>query len=390
MGPRSTMGLAVAYITQGTVRIKLTDGATRTLESPYGNTIHERAVRSQQKHSWKSAGDGFLSGPMLWGKSGAQTGPAPILFTSVSRGATHQQLVYTLASGTLSALCEADHLGTEERRLWNDNRKRIQFLSVCPQSGNIACSVLHENGTSNIGVMIRGEPGFGEVTEGDSVDTAPQWVPGQSGRIVYQSAGVGRDRHGNPVTLGPFSIQAVKIESAELETLAEDPFMDFVAPRLGADGTLYFIRRPYNEHTRVKPLRVLKETLLFPFRLFQAVMGFLNLFSMFFTGKKLSTPSGTPRHHVELRDMMVWGNLVQAERSGAENESADLVPSSWQLVRRAPAGEETILAKGVLAYDMNADGVIAYSNGNAIFVIGPDGRRERIAHERMIEQVVIL
>ena len=87
--------------------------------------------------------------------------------------------------------------------------------------------------------------------------------------------------------------------------------------------------------------------------------------------------------------MMIWGNVIQAEQA-TEDEDADLVPSSWQLARRGSDGREEVLAKGVLAYDVAADGKVLYSNGNAIFVRHTDGRREQVLKERFIEQVTLL
>jgi len=382
------MPLVIAYLTQGKVRIKSGTEAPRTLESPYATSIHDRSLRSKQRNSWKTEGDGFLSGQMLWGKGGSPAeGPAPVLFTSLSRGSAAGQIVYSLASGTLSALCEAENLGAEERRLWNDNRSQVQHINVCPRTGNVACSVLHKTGNANIGVMVKGEPGVGEVTEGDSIDTAPRWVPGESRRIVYQSAGVGRNREGHFLALGPFSIHRVDIDSVEMETLAEDERMDFLAPQMLADGTLYYIRRPYREPAKL--WRSLKDTILLPFRLLFAFMQFLNFFSMRYSGKKLTTPPGTPRRDVDLRQMMIWGNVIQAEQA-TEDEDADLVPSSWQLMRRGSEGREEVLAKGVLAYDVAANGKVLYSNGNAIFLRRPDGSREQVLKERFIEQVALL
>jgi hypothetical protein len=88
--------------------------------------------------------------------------------------------------------------------------------------------------------------------------------------------------------------------------------------------------------------------------------------------------------------MMIWGNLIEAQRQDGENEEVDLVPASWQLARRRSGGTEEVLAKGVLAYDIAADGAIVYSNGNAIFLLHPDGRKEQLLSQRMIEQVVVL
>jgi len=385
------MPWTIAYLAQNKLRIKKPDEPARTLESPYATSIHDKALRSKQRNAWKSEGSGFLSGQMLWGRGGNPAeGPAPVVFTSLSRGASPGQLVYSLASGALSALCEAENLGLEERRLWNDNRSQVQHINVCPRTGNISCSVLHKTGNANIGVMIKGEPGIGEVTEGDSVDTAPHWVPGDNRRIVYQSAGVGRNREGQFLALGPFSVHLVDIDSTTMETLLEDDQVDFLSPQMLADGTLYYIRRPYNEHTRVRPLRALKDTILLPFRLIFALMGFLNFFSMRYSGKKLSTPPGTPRRDVDLRQMMIWGNIIQAEQSAEADDAADLVPSSWQLARRVSGGDEEILAHGVLAYDVAPDGTVVYSNGNVITLRHPDGRKEQLLKERLIEQVALV
>lgn len=68
----------------------------------------------------------------------------------------------------------------------------------------------------------------------------------------------------------------------------------------------------------------------------------------------------------------------------------DLVPNTWQLIRRGADGKETMIAKGVFAYDLTPDGSIVYSNGNAIFVRDPGGRTQRIVMESMIEQVTVL
>jgi hypothetical protein len=89
-----------------------------------------------------------------------------------------------------------------------------------------------------------------------------------------------------------------------------------------------------------------------------------------------------------MKQMMIWGNLVRAQQPGtAAEESADLVPKSWQLCRRGSNGETKVLADGVLAYDLDDAGRIVFTNGNAIFLLDPDGRKEHVLNESMIEQV---
>lgn len=379
----------LAYLAQGKVRLKVGDQPPRTVESPYADQIREREVRAQQRNSWKSQGGGFLSGPMLWGQRGAAQGPSPVTVTSISVAPDRGRLIYSLESGSLCALLATENFGAEERRLWNNNNFKLQHVRACARTGDLAFSTTHANGTANIGVMFKDENSVKELTEGDSVDTSPQWVPGNPRKLVFQSAGVGRDRHGHFLALAPFSIQELNLDTTEMNTLLEEEKTDFLAPRITEDGTLFYIRRPYAPTEGINPLRLVKDFCLFPFRLLFAVFQFLNFFSMSFTGKKLSTAGDTKARELDVRQMMIYGNVIRAQHDHGE-EAPDLVPGSWQLARRPKGGKEEILARGVLAYDLGADGTIAYSNGNAIFLLTPGGQKTRVLSERMIEQVVLL
>jgi len=383
------MNLVVAYLAQGKVRLKEGDQPPRTIESPFVAATYEKAVRAQQRHAWKGEGGGFLSGASLWGGATAQ-GPEPARITSLCRGREAGQIIYAMTSGSLCALLSADRLGAEERRLWNNNKYRIHHPAVHPVTGDYAFSSLHPNGTANIGIMFQDESGVAELTEGDSIDTAPGWCPGDGRKVVFQSAGIGRNRHGHQLALGPFRIEQVDIDSAEMATLAVDHDADLLAPKLTADGALYFIKRPYEGRPRVNPLRVVKDVLLFPFRLIYAVFQFFNFFSMRYTGKKLTTSTdGARGKPVDLQQMMIFGNLVQAQRPADGEEPPDLVPSSWRLVRRYE-GADRVIARGVLAFDVAADGTVVYSNGSALFAVTPRGSRDRLLSEAMIEQVSVV
>ena len=55
-----------------------------------------------------------------------------------------------------------------------------------------------------------------------------------------------------------------------------------------------------------------------------------NLRSKAFTGKKLTSAGGPKARDMDIKQMMIWGNLVRAQRpASAEEESSDLVPKSW-------------------------------------------------------------
>lgn len=391
-GGRKVMNLTIAWLAQGKIRVKCGGGPPRTVESRFGESIRERAVRAQQRHGWKtqSSARKFLAGAMLWGRAPEDPAAIRVAITSLCRGPATGQMLYSLETDDLCAVLATEHLGAEERRLWNKNDKRISHLTVSP-AGAVAGSVRHEFGTANLAVRLDEESGFSEVTEGDSVDTAPRWVPGAERRVVFQSAGVGRNRDGQFAGLAPFGIQQLDLDSGEMTPLAEDAKHDLLTPQMTGDGRLYFIRRPHATGREVHPLRFLMDLVLFPFRLCYAIFQYLQFFSMRYTGKKLTSADGTQSREMDLKRMMIWGNMVSAEHAAKRSgEAPDLVPKTWQLVCKRPDGREEIVAKGVLAYDLAPGGSIVYSNGSAIFVLNPDGKTERVMVESMIEQVVVL
>ena len=99
--PASTNEATFAYLAQGKIRLKQGQLAPRTIDSAYGNSIREKAVRAQQKHSWKAAGDdGSPFSAMLWGKS-ATAGEIPLAITSICGGKEPGSLLYSIESGSL-------------------------------------------------------------------------------------------------------------------------------------------------------------------------------------------------------------------------------------------------------------------------------------------------
>jgi hypothetical protein len=382
-----------AYLAGGKIRLKTGSDAPRTLNSRFAETIRERALKAQQRHAWKGdgGGGGFMSGQVLWGRASQDTGAIPISITSICRGSAEGQLLYSLETGSMCGVLALDNLGAEERRLWNNNKQMLTRLSV-NRGGDIVGSVEHKFGTANIGVKLAEEgAGFSEVTEGDSLDTAPRWVPGEKREIVFQSAGVGRNQHGHIAELAPFAIQRIDVDSGEMTVLLEDRRFDFLTPAQLADGSLFFIRRPYQTGPRVGPLEFIKDVFLFPFRLLYAVFQFLNFFSQIFTGKKLSRAGNAPQKEMDIKQMMIWGKIVQSQKNRPhEEEAPDLVQKSWELVRRHSNGDETVTARGVLAFDLADNGEIIYTNGSAVFRLGSDGKSEKVLADKMISQIAFV
>lgn len=386
----------LAYVAQGKLHWR-GNGLERELESLFGRSLRDRAAQIHNRHAWKMQGTSAqLMRGMLWEGMERKLDEFRIAMTSVTRGRTPGELLYSLETDEISGVFAVDASGAEQR-LFHTADFRIRHLATHPDGSAIAASISHSHFIANLAVLNADGSDLREVSEGDSVDLAPRWVPGEGRRLVFQSAGVGRDAGGRLSGTSPFAVQEMDLESGDIRCLAEDPEADLLGPQKDADGALYYIRRPRpsrNGHS-FDPLAIVKDTVLFPFRLSFAVFQFFNFFSMKYSGRPLSTSRGAVQRMPDLRRMMVWGNLIDVDQATREDRSGDpdapaLVPSTWHLIRQTSGGKQ-VLAKGVLSFDFTRDGALLYSNGSSIHRLNPGtDQPERIFVGTMIEQIAAL
>jgi hypothetical protein len=281
-----------------------------------------------------------------------------------------------------------------ERRLYHRNQFRATDLARHDADGTLAFTVHSPDGTAHIATMSSAGRGIKEMTEGDAVDEAPSWAAGPGKVILFQSAGVGRGKSGLRNSLSPYAIQRLDLDANKMDMLVEEDDFDALLPRMTAEGTLYFIRRPYLPQGQpVSPWKVLTDLLLFPYRLLRAVAHFLNFFSIMFSQKPLMTSGGPPKEGPDERFLLLWGRVVDTQktlRAAKPGDGGALVPSSWQLVRRTPTGEESVLAKNVLSYDLYGDGSALHTNGAKIFHLDSSGKSTEVGHGKLIERVAAL
>jgi len=388
------MNMRIAYLAQGKLHLKVDDGQVHTIESRFGREVRERAVRIQQRNAWKTQGSGakFMNGGLLWGARDHDPAEMRVAITGLSWGASGDELLYALETDDIAGVFAIRNAGREEQRLFHTSDYNVGHLCAQSDGGLIACSLNHDVGTANIAVMGFDGSDFSEVTEGDSIDLAPSWVPGAPKELAYQSAGVARDQNGRFVGHAPFAIHKLNLDAGDMGVVAEDPGYDLLGPRLDEQGSLYYIRRPYKAPIQKFSFwRFLLDIVLFPFRLVFAVFQFLNFFAVRYTGKPLSTSGPAAQREMDIKRMMVWGNMIDAEKAAREHKGEDapaLVPKSWELIRQSKSGSIEVLARGVLSFDLCEDGSIVYSNGSAISRRHTDGSTERLLVANMIEQVI--
>ena len=383
----------VAYLAQGKLYRKAEGKPAGLIESRFAQDMIDRAVRGRERNEWKakSATGQIMAGPMLWGSVQDPTSRR-IHISGITRGAKHGELIYALDTDSVGGFFAYDVSEQYERRLFHRNNFKAQHLSRHPAKELMACALPAEDGVTNIAVMQFDGKGLRIVTEGDSVDEAPSWVGSDGEVLVYQSAGIARYDTGHFAGQGPYAIHKLDLDRERMETLMEDDATDYLLPRMRPDGALYFIRRPYDAIKGPAASSVLKDVVLFPFRLLWGIVGFLNFFTLMFSGKPMLTAGGPKREGPDPKYMMLWGRMVdaeKAERAAKKGEPAALVPNTWELVRRADNGEETILAHGVISYDLCTDGSVVYTDGSAVYHLDPGGTRRQLCAEKMIEHVIV-
>ena len=390
------MTLNIAYLSQGKLFLKSGDLPIQQIESSFGQEVINRTVQRYQKKEWKTKGGQAspFGGSALWGVHEGDPGDLAARITGVTRGERDDQMLYTLAIEGAGGLFLYDWSANQEKRLFHKEYFYIRDLDRHLDLGLVACSQSLPNGTAHIG-LIKGFQ-VQQVTEGDSVDEAPTWIPGPGKALVFQSAGIARNSNGHPFGLGPFAVHRLNLESGEMTSLLEDPKFDFLLPHLDTAGNLYFIRRPYEAPGRsAYPIhKLLLDILLFPFRLTRAIIHFLNAFSVLFSKKPLLTASGIKMEGPDERMIMLRGRIMDTQkilRESAQNKEAPyLAPASWELVRRSPASDEQVLAGHVVAFDLDSQGRLVYTNGSAIYQLETDGQARLLGKGHLIEDVMII
>jgi hypothetical protein len=298
--------------------------------------------------------------------------------------------VYSLETSDVGGLFRLSEDGQEEQRLLHTADYRVREIVADDRGERLACVFAHP-GSSSIAILRADATDPVEATEGDSNDMAPSFIPGSSDRVLFQSAGIGRNAAGHAIARGAFAIHELDLNKSEVKTVLEDPKSDLMGPRMDAQGRLYYIKRPWKDpFAKQSPWRGLLDFLLFPFRLLFAIFQFLNFFTVRYTGKMLTTASGAQQREADLKQMMIWGNMVDARKSAGQQDTdtPDLVPKDWELICQDGSGNANVLARGVVNFDLCRDGSVLYTNGTAIFLRDASAKTERIVKDSLISKVI--
>ncbi|MEN9841267.1 MAG: hypothetical protein RL376_1067 [Verrucomicrobiota bacterium] len=368
-----------AYLSDGKLWVKTSVGNPREIESVFAAEHVARAQARQVNHAWKGAGrdpQSTFNARAVWGRQvggGENVGDVAPVFRHVAAGASPGEIIYVLEMSASSGLFRQNFETGEEHRIFHRQEFLCGGLACDPSTGDIVYSAAGPSGLANIERLGVARASDHALTDGEARDTFPAYVPGAPrGTVVFQSSGAGRDGEGNLLAFGPSAVLLFSMGANDLRTLVESETHDHLAPQLDASGNLYFIRRPYQDFARPSFWAQVKNFILIPYHLGCAFFGFLDAFTRIFGRASLrhaggpDTQSPPKRRWVRIHETAV--DLHHAlQRHAKGDDSASLVPATWELIRMAPDGSEETIADKIACFALRPDGALLYSNGFSVW-----------------------
>ena len=361
------------------------DGEKSVLrESEYILRTREYAETRMRRDEWKYTGEGArFRGDYDRRQSGRRTVTACINGVQLSEG----KIVYAFSTDGASGVYRKNPADEKEREEHILSSSEEEILSVQGGGSRYAVTVRSDSVTSEIGILDCETSELKTLTDGDSRDANP-FFSAEKGRILFDSAGVGRTADGSfSGKYAPAAICSIDLETLEIRELRREETHSLVKPKEGADGALYCIRRPNRER---RGGNVFLEMLLIPFRIFQAIVLFVQAFVVLFTGKSLTSGGDNPTKGREQNSGKIYvdGCLIEAEREYKRNKKfkdreRGFIPMSWELIRFDGEKKE-VLKRGVCDYALCADGGLYCTNGRHIFYLRDDEQKKVADCERCL------
>lgn len=326
--------------------------------------------RLADRDLWKKTGPGAR---FLGEDISREETPLEISLSGLA-GLRGEEIVYVANVNDISAIYIKDLSDLEpgsERHVLHGYARRVKGLSLDRENGRVAVAASSDGLTYQITILDLASGEDRTLTDGDIVADNPSF---RGDSVLFNCTLIGRDENGNFAGYSASMLYELNLNTLEVSEMKRDDNLNFVCPKTDAAGNLYFLTRPVAK--RRKKSNLFLDIQLFPYRLIKAFVNFLNFFSMSYGGGSLRTADENPAKSVQKtkKELFIEGNRIDAERNLKENakkgcEHPGILPKSWQLVRVTPEGEESVLAKGVLAYDVDKSGRVVYSNGRHMFLL---------------------
>lgn len=385
------------------------------IKSPVLEEYRTRVLENAKRKEWKTNGTGahFTSegAPEISAEAAVQNIRSSINALSFNNDC----VTYSLSIDDICGIYIHSNDSPTDGILISDSHYRYTHFDENSMGETVVCSEFA--GEKHIGIIKKGRNGCSLLTEGQSRECWPSWSEADSDRIIYSGCGLALTQkdeeyrkelksypqmvldqyYSNSYIEGPYSVYSLDLGTMELEELITDDSQKFsyIKPRETRDGYIYYIKRPYTMAGNQK--RSAGDILMAPFRFLGAIGGFMNFFTMKYSGKTLTNSGASKAKQRSEAQMFIDGNLFDAEKEIMANQKeGDKFPGAvsraYELCRRAPNGKEEIIKKGVIAYAVSPNGEIICSNGTHLLKLTPDGkgfREELLLKEKAVSFIYV-
>lgn len=358
-----------------------------------------------RKNEWKESG----SGAVFMGTVNPETVESAVASISSKVccvGFSDDRLIYSLNIDDVCGIySKRTFRDTDEGIVLSDREYRYSDFDIS-REGDICVSAAFA-GESHIGVKRRDDADCRIVTEGNSFEIYPVWSKHKKNVIFFSGAGLsGSDddrsaevgeasdrlpffdmQYGTPAAArerSAFALCSLDIGTGEITELMSDVAYDFVKPQATADGSIWYIKKPFRPGGSGRSFGgCLLDILRAPIRLLGALVGFFNIFTIRYSGKNLTSAGGTKTKKRSEDRICIDGNIISASKELRTNEAngekyPGYIPRTFELHRITPENNDVTVKKGVIAYRVTENGVL-YSNGTSVVIIKGDGSEELVA-----------
>lgn len=331
---RAPSHVSFAFLAEGRLFLKVGDAPPRALTSAFGEASFARDPSGPEITPPPDGGPPRIVIPRV----------ERVYFTGVTRGAEPGELVYSLYTGAVTAICALSASG-DERRIVHAASAQLSQVVVDPLGGRLVAASRDVLG-GHI-VLFRADGREKRIlTSDDGIDSEPCFEHAADGpprAVLFHRQDRLTDREGYTVDLALASVWRVDLESGEETVVAPADERECVSPKSTPDGARYHLRIP----------------LVYP-----------------------PLPNLWARTVAWLRGGFLAGWDASAARLGFEPPAfalpqapplpAFVADDRWELVRTVD-GVETVVAKRVLAYDVGTDGRVLITDGRVVRRLGVDG-----------------
>lgn len=347
-------------------------------ESGFIAKYKENSRRIYENNAWKRDGmNARLRGDYDFGENNEWSeSETPAILNGVTFTSQENVAAYSFTVGQSSGIYYKDFSREkdDETHLIHSSSEQFFALSYNPKDRTMSAS-MRKNGDVCESVVVFTENGdYIDITDGDSLDQNPYCSP-TDGKILFDSAGVGRDERGNFVTYGNSAVFETDRLTANISLLKEDEKYSYLRPKRDKEGNLYAVKRPAKEKSETNPIL---EILLIPVRIVEAIVGFVQFFVVLFAGKTLVAGKGggvnpVREKKITEREIFLDGNRVRVDKELKKNKrfkekDYGFVPRSRKLVKLSKDGAETVLKNGVADYAIGEEGIYC-TDGRHIYLL---------------------